>query len=565
MKRTPLTPLRNLILFTILTTLTLLTTLTPAHAQSPDPAPPPDPVKLIFIHHSCGENWLTDGDGDLGRTLSENNYFVSDTNYGWGPDSIGDATDIVNWPQWFTGPESGRYTDALYNESGQNSSYARTIADPGGENRIVMFKSCYPNSNLEGSPNDPAGDYEEQTVSGAKYVYNNILAYFRARPDKLFIVITAPAVQDSAYAQNARAFNEWLVNDWLADYPYANVAVWDFHNILTHPDNHHRYQGGSVEYSTGSGNGTLYYDSSGDNHPRVAGNQKATAEFVPMLNVFYNRWIAEAPVSPPETESEPAPGEEAPEEEESQPSAGVPSEFASGAVIDDFEAGTDAWEAYWGGGESTTFGCSPGRSVAHSGSISLRLDFEVVPESWGTCSRFFGGGAGFTGTSGISFYYRASDPGLVFDVDAHGGASDSPTSYYHQVETAPESVDEWVYVELPWEQILRVEWEENAGTPVDPADVIGLAFGIGTTTGETKTGTIWIDDLQILGEAAPGEEAPAEEEPQPELYTDEESQSEEVEDEEDSGGSSICPGSMALGAMTMALAGVPISRRRKNS
>ena len=41
---------------------------------------PEQPVKLIFIHHSTGENWLTDGYGNLGSTLGENNYFVSDTN-----------------------------------------------------------------------------------------------------------------------------------------------------------------------------------------------------------------------------------------------------------------------------------------------------------------------------------------------------------------------------------------------------------------------------------------------------------------------------------------------------
>ncbi|MCA9992945.1 MAG: hypothetical protein KDE29_18280, partial [Anaerolineales bacterium] len=61
--------------------------------------PPASPVKLIFIHHSTGENWLSDGYGDLGLALAQNNYFVSDTNYGWGPDSIGDRTDIPDWPE----------------------------------------------------------------------------------------------------------------------------------------------------------------------------------------------------------------------------------------------------------------------------------------------------------------------------------------------------------------------------------------------------------------------------------------------------------------------------------
>ena len=107
-------------------------------------SPPAAPVKLIFIHHSCGENWLSDSNGGLGKTLAQNNYFVSDTNYGWGPNSIGDRTDITDWPDWFTGPRSGEYLGALYSESEQHCQYARTAEDPGGENRIVMFKSCFP-------------------------------------------------------------------------------------------------------------------------------------------------------------------------------------------------------------------------------------------------------------------------------------------------------------------------------------------------------------------------------------------------------------------------------------
>jgi len=38
------------------------------------------PVKLIFIHHSCGSNWLNDGNGGLDIALRDSGYFVSDTN-----------------------------------------------------------------------------------------------------------------------------------------------------------------------------------------------------------------------------------------------------------------------------------------------------------------------------------------------------------------------------------------------------------------------------------------------------------------------------------------------------
>jgi len=65
-----------------------------------NPNPPATPQKLIFIHHSTGGNWLADPaensvGGDLGRALMNNNYYVSATNYDWGPEGIGSVAAFV--------------------------------------------------------------------------------------------------------------------------------------------------------------------------------------------------------------------------------------------------------------------------------------------------------------------------------------------------------------------------------------------------------------------------------------------------------------------------------------
>jgi hypothetical protein len=265
-----------------------------------NPEPPDQRVKLIFIHHSSGENWLADDNGGLGLALNQNNYFVSDTNYGWGPDSIGDRTDIPNWPEWFRSSHTPTYMNALFNENDQHASYTRTLANPGGQNQIVMFKSCFPNSDLTGNPGDPPTAGGWLTVGHAKYVYNEILEYFATQPNKLFIVITAPpllaAHTTSHNAANARAFNNWLVNDWLAEnhYTLKNVAVFDFYNVLTYKDNHHRFRNGQIEHVYVSGRNTAYYPSSqSDDHPSATGNRKATTEFISLLNIFYHRWAEE--------------------------------------------------------------------------------------------------------------------------------------------------------------------------------------------------------------------------------------------------------------------------------
>lgn len=288
-----------------------------------NPNPPAVPVKLVFVHHSCGENWLRDDDGGLGLALRANKYFVSDTNYGWGPvissGTIGDRTDIGHWWEWFQGPESGTVLAALYSESGQNSTYTRLATDPGGENQVIMFKSCFPNSFLEGNPNDPPttgvnplrgqdSSSEYMTVANAKGIYQDLLAYFATRQDKLFVLITSPPIvsanTDASHAANARGLHNWLVNNWLANYPYKNVAVFDFFNVMTsnggnantndldwEAGNHHRWRNNAVQHSqTVSNNYAAYPSDPYDSHPTAAGNQKATGEFVQLLNVYYHRW-----------------------------------------------------------------------------------------------------------------------------------------------------------------------------------------------------------------------------------------------------------------------------------
>jgi hypothetical protein len=299
----------------------------PASAAPPQPAragqaqvalnpnPPDHTVKLIFIHHSTGEAWLGDGYGNLAIALRDNHYFVSDTNYGWGPDSIGSSTDIGHWNTWFRGASSAAYLSALFTEYGKHSTYSRLATDPGGANQIILFKSCFPNSGLQGNLSDPiptignnplrgqpAGS-AAHTVSNAKGIYIDLLNYFSAHQEKLFVVIAAPPLSSGTYATNARSFNNWLVNDWLASYPYANVAVFDYYTVLTSnggsatvndlgaaTGNHHRLYNGAIQHLA-SGSSTLAYPT-GDDHPSAAGDQKATAEFLPLLNIFYHRWQA---------------------------------------------------------------------------------------------------------------------------------------------------------------------------------------------------------------------------------------------------------------------------------
>jgi hypothetical protein len=251
------------------------------------------------VHHSCGNNWLDTGNGNLGDTLGANNYYVRDTYYGWdapyNPD-IGDRTDTADWPTWFVDTaiqgngvaRRDNIMGALYATNNQHAGYT-AIDDPGGENEIVMFKSCYPCSEVDGS------------IADEQAVYDSLLPYFASRTDKLFILVTPPGETVVSSWSLTQQLCDWLCDEsggWLAGYPYRNVAVFDFYTVLSETDAHHRvYEGDIQHYPSPSADGTSPYHN-GDNHPNAAGNQKATDEFVPLLNCFYHRWRDEEGVLP---------------------------------------------------------------------------------------------------------------------------------------------------------------------------------------------------------------------------------------------------------------------------
>ncbi len=222
-----------------------------------------------------------DGNGNLGAALNANNYYVTETNYGWDAepgDDLGDLTNTSDWPLWFNDTKMP-YVYA----NNAHYAYGNAIPDPGGENQIIMFKSCFPCSEVGSSIDDE------------KAIYNSLLPYFAAHQDKLFVLITPPGETVVSSWQLTRELCDWLVDTssgWLAGYPGKNVFVFDFYCVLSEINSHHRWNLDHVEhvYAADYDGISPYHD--GDNHPNPAGNQKATLEYLPLLNIAYNRWKA---------------------------------------------------------------------------------------------------------------------------------------------------------------------------------------------------------------------------------------------------------------------------------
>jgi hypothetical protein len=128
------------------------------------------------------------------------------------------------------------------------------------------------------------------------------------------------------------------------------------------------------EYILGEGDTSRY--PSKDDHPSAAGSQKATEEFVSLLNAFYHRWQSAGPLESAVATSGPV-GQEV---QSAIPIVGVVDDFEGGPIAD-----TEYWQAFWDEQTSTTASCVVQSGMVHSGGRH-QYDFNIAPNSWTTCA-----------------------------------------------------------------------------------------------------------------------------------------------------------------------------------
>lgn len=278
----------------------------------PDLAPyssdkPGQALHLLFLHHSCGGQLLADkgmiqekypgtciyvshpNGGSLRSALERNNYLVHEASY---QSLLGQETDICSWRAKFRD-----HMEEILTCMGQD-----VFMGGGARNRVVVFKSCYPNSLIESDGTGPGNpDSAQRTIANYRAAYLALREMFAHHPDTLFVAFTAPPVArpargvtgmargmvrgllgkpdvDQAAARRARTFNNWLKDmdhGWMYGYPLTNAVVFDYYDILT------GY--GMSDWSAYPTRGGL------DSHANAEGNIRAARAFIPFLNMAVRR------------------------------------------------------------------------------------------------------------------------------------------------------------------------------------------------------------------------------------------------------------------------------------
>lgn len=228
-------------------------------------------TRMVFLHHSVGRRILNEG--GLRNDLLQMGVLVKSATYG---DEVGEHTDVCHW--------AGKFDSSMQDILEFSASGNRYHKD-GTTNDIVVFKPCYPNSDIVGEGTEPGDPYgAEQTTANYKATFNHIRPLMAAHPDKLFIYMTAPPRVPEAttaeMAARARLFNDWLIKEFQPTYQSEtgqnNFFVFDLF--------------GTLADERGFLKSEYRLNLTGDSHPNEKGAKAAAAAFMTMFRSLWPSW-----------------------------------------------------------------------------------------------------------------------------------------------------------------------------------------------------------------------------------------------------------------------------------
>jgi hypothetical protein len=160
--------------------------------------------------------------------------------------------------------------------------------------------------------------------------------------------------------------------------------------------------------------------------------------------------------------------------------------------------------------------------VAHNGSMSLRMEFDIGAGGWADFGRSFASVHDWSDGMGLSMWLRLSgdaEAGQEMQVFLFSGDPEGATAFETEFEVLPGSLAEpvvseaegWLLVALPWDRFSRAEWASGL-SELDPSRMVGMGLSFSAPEDSRNKSIIWLDNMRLLEEApqpAPTEAAPA--------------------------------------------------------
>jgi hypothetical protein len=435
------------------------------------------PIRIIFLHHSTGQN-LIDG-GGVREGLTALGYLFFDHGYNgeglrladgvWSGESFNVPDDNTD-PDGFAAIFSQPYHDPPDNAFSHLMQYD-----------VILFKSCFPTSNI--ADDGQLMDYQNYYLS----IRDTIDQY----PQKLFVVVTPPPQvpnnSNPDEGRRARAFASWLTSsEFLEGHP--NLVTFDFFNLLAGEDNFLK---------------PSYRVDEWDAHPNDLANQQIGPILVDFLDSAIHAYFGEGrlpdyaaePVvteevqegSDPQQETDEAPVEPEPEENVGQVPEG-------GMITKDLEERT--WQPDTDG-LTSSIACTPDTGLTNSGVSSLLVNYFLGENGYASCANFFDAHQDWSDQDGVGFYLRSDRAGQAIILLVFSGPLENPVPFEVRFETSAASVNAWDRMEFTWDAFSKSEWYgEEGGDRINPGQIVSIVLSLETEAG--TQGQFWVDSLSPL-------------------------------------------------------------------
>ncbi len=195
--------------------------------------------KVIFLHHSTGWNVWLGGTHRYVYKLTGRSGLKAAVNSHAGKQKLNLSVTGRFFPKaspygWNNYPYD--YYNIWVKHAG-NEPYMEepTLEMLAREYDLIIFKHCYPVSNILPDTGPPDIDSDVRTLGNYKLQYNALKEKMHEFPGVKFIVWT-PAVNVRSRispdeAGRVKEFHDWMINEW--DEKGDNIFVWDFYGLET--------------------------------------------------------------------------------------------------------------------------------------------------------------------------------------------------------------------------------------------------------------------------------------------------------------------------------------------
>lgn len=186
-------------------------------------------ARIIFLHHSTGELIWAGGVPEYFAKYNaqyEKNYRISKQYF-----PKGSPYPWQNYPY--------DYWNIWVNHAGNQPFMEEpTLEILTQQYDVIIFKHCYPVSDIKGDLREPDIESADKRVGNYKLQYKALREAMRSFPKTKFIVWTGAARVRNRIslgsAKLAKEFFEWVKNEW--DEKNDNIFVWDFYELETEGD-----------------------------------------------------------------------------------------------------------------------------------------------------------------------------------------------------------------------------------------------------------------------------------------------------------------------------------------